>query len=327
MDFTNEIVLPQAEKLVNKVKVIGPSRLGAPYPPFDKYAINESRLPHPMRYKYHELYWDGEGLTLYWITQEEFDEDDAIDFAAEIKRAFNEIRIRSKIAEPFRVLLDVESRNGNSSLKKELHFDDLRESKETNPLKAAHKFAKKRQKGLPALSTLNPDAGDVAKGISMFNSAMGAGTGMGESLEDEEVKTLVADISDAGDVNLGQMTFTDIDGKIKIKADLGYLPKDTILGFHIHETGECEAPYDSAGDHYNPEDVKHPEHSGDMPPLIVNKDGKAYLEFITDRFTLDEIEGKAVIIHSQRDDFKSQPAGDAGERIACGVIKKIKEEA
>ena len=315
MDWTQDIVLPDAVKLVNKIKVIGPRSLGASYPPFDRYSINESRIPLGMRFKYYEPYWDGERITLHWITQDEFDEDDKFDFIQEVKRALNVLRVKNHVVEPFNVLLDVESRNGESAFQKELVFEDLREAKYLD--EAAYKEAKKKK------YNINTNAGDVAQGISMFNNAMGTSQSMSEDLKS---KSLIAEILDRNDMVLGSMSFNDENGKIKVKANLEHLPGDSILGFHIHESGECEAPYDSAGDHYNPQDVKHPEHSGDMPPLIVNKDGKAYLEFITDRFTLNEIEGKSVIIHSQRDDFKSQPAGDAGERIACGIIKNVEEE-
>ncbi len=96
---------------------------------------------------------------------------------------------------------------------------------------------------------------------------------------------------------------------------------DNIYGFHIHEGGECVPPFTSALGHYNPGNCPHPAHAGDLPPLFSNR-GFAFLSFYTERFTPEEVIGRTVIVHGSRDDFTSQPAGDAGMRIACGVIEK-----
>lgn len=107
-------------------------------------------------------------------------------------------------------------------------------------------------------------------------------------------------------------------------------------GFHIHETGLCEPPFTSAGGHYNPERKDHPYHAGDLPSLLVNRDGGAYMVVMTDRFSLEDLlegDGTALIIHEKPDNFANIPqryvsepdedtlaTGDAGGRIACGVI-------
>lgn len=95
-------------------------------------------------------------------------------------------------------------------------------------------------------------------------------------------------------------------------------------GFHIHEGGSCTGdstdPFKNAGGHYNPANVEHPFHAGDMPVLMGNK-GMACCEFYTDRFYPEDIVGKTVIIHDMPDDFRSQPAGDSGMKIACGVVQ------
>jgi len=75
--------------------------------------------------------------------------------------------------------------------------------------------------------------------------------------------------------------------------------------------------------HYNPDNLPHPYHSGDMPPLFGN-DGTAFSVFLTNRFKIDEIIGRTVVIHAQPDDFTSQPSGNSGEKIACGIIEEIK---
>lgn len=97
-----------------------------------------------------------------------------------------------------------------------------------------------------------------------------------------------------------------------------------IFAFHIHEGGQCSGnekdPFASARMHYNPAGCPHPYHAGDMPPLF-GVNGYAYSAFLTDRFTVKEIIGKTVIIHSSPDDFMSQPSGNSGNKIACGEIR------
>lgn len=96
-----------------------------------------------------------------------------------------------------------------------------------------------------------------------------------------------------------------------------------IFAIHIHGgescTGTKSDPFSDAGTHYNPKNCPHPYHAGDMPPLF-STNGYAFSAFITNRFTVDEVIGKTVIIHSAPDDFTSQPGGNAGEKLACGVI-------
>ena len=116
-----------------------------------------------------------------------------------------------------------------------------------------------------------------------------------------------------------------------VKAKINGLPdnrekcKSPIFAFHIHSGGKCTGndkdPFADAGTHYNPNDCNHPYHAGDLPPLFGNN-GYAYTVFLTNRFDVNEIIGKTVIIHSNPDDFTTQPSGNAGSKIACGVIKK-----
>lgn len=96
-------------------------------------------------------------------------------------------------------------------------------------------------------------------------------------------------------------------------------PSD-FYGMHIHEIGNCTKPFDQTGSHYNPNETLHPEHAGDLPPLLGN-DGYAYICFFTNRLTTTDIIGRSIIIHSSADDFTTQPAGNSGEKIACGVIE------
>ena len=97
-----------------------------------------------------------------------------------------------------------------------------------------------------------------------------------------------------------------------------------VFGLHIHEghacTGPADDPFADAGGHYNPEGCLHPHHAGDLPPLFGNH-GYTFQTFLTDRFSLGEVMGRTLILHGHPDDFTSQPAGHAGERIACGIIQ------
>lgn len=131
----------------------------------------------------------------------------------------------------------------------------------------------------------------------------------------------------------GGINFPDINGIVQfyqlpegiiVLADIEGLPKtDTnIFAFHIHEGEDCENNFQNSGGHFNPTNQTHPNHAGDMPPLFSNN-GNAWLAFFTQRFNLNEIIGKTVIIHDQLDDFTSQPAGNSGTKIACGKILKI----
>ena len=98
---------------------------------------------------------------------------------------------------------------------------------------------------------------------------------------------------------------------------------EQIFGFHIHEgtacTGNMEDPFADAMSHYNPNGCEHPCHAGDLPPLFGNH-GFALSVFLTDRFSVDEVIGRTVIIHDHPDDFTTQPSGRSGTKIACGVI-------
>ncbi len=95
-------------------------------------------------------------------------------------------------------------------------------------------------------------------------------------------------------------------------------------GFHIHEGSSCTGnekdEFADVKTHYNPEMCKHPAHSGDLLPLISNK-GYVWENFLIDTFTVKEIIGKTIVIHEKADDFRSQPSGDSGTKIACGEIR------
>lgn len=109
--------------------------------------------------------------------------------------------------------------------------------------------------------------------------------------------------------------------EIKVKG----LPQSErgFFALHIHEKGCCKGEnLENTGGHLNLKGVPHPEHTGDLPPLLSVK-GTAYMAVLTDRFTVRDIMGRSIVIHSDADDFTSQPAGNSGSKLACGVICKV----
>ena len=127
----------------------------------------------------------------------------------------------------------------------------------------------------------------------------------------------------------GDVRFYQMHRSVLVVAEVTGIPapeeacSSPVFGFHIHEGEECsgnkEDPFANAKMHYNPKNCPHPYHAGDLPPLFGNQ-GYAFSAFVTDRFSVREILGKTMIIHSRPDDFKTQPSGDSGEKIACGKI-------
>ena len=122
----------------------------------------------------------------------------------------------------------------------------------------------------------------------------------------------------------GCVRFYQENGCVLIEAELSGLPKGSgtgFFGFHIHQGRDCSgAGFSGTEGHYNPLGQGHPEHAGDLPPLL-SCHGNAYLFAKTDRFSVNEIIGRTVVVHSDPDDFHTQPAGNAGKKIACGVIQ------
>lgn len=126
----------------------------------------------------------------------------------------------------------------------------------------------------------------------------------------------------------GWVNFYELSSSILIEAKIRNLPDSEkgYFGFHIHEGSNCSGTdLADTGSHYNPIYAEHPSHAGDLPPLLLCNGG-AYLSFTTDRFNIKDIIGKTVVIHDSPDDFTTQPSGNAGTKIACGVIKRINKK-
>jgi Cu-Zn family superoxide dismutase len=131
-----------------------------------------------------------------------------------------------------------------------------------------------------------------------------------------------------GDVDLMQ-TPAGVLIKLQIK---GLTPGEH--AFHVHAVGKCDAPFESAGPHFNPGNHKHgilsgEGHAGDMPNLHVPQSGELSVEVVNSAISLEQgkpnsvfdNDGSALVVHAKADDYKSDPAGNAGDRIACGVIQ------
>lgn len=108
---------------------------------------------------------------------------------------------------------------------------------------------------------------------------------------------------------------------VLVRVDVCGLPPGRFFALHIHEGQSCGGEdFACTGGHYDPEERPHPCHAGDLPPLL-STCGWAHLSVLTDRFRLKDILGCTLVIHEGPDDFTSQPAGNAGRKIACGVIR------
>lgn len=127
----------------------------------------------------------------------------------------------------------------------------------------------------------------------------------------------------------GTVRFTNEAGGVHVVADVkGVKPGQH--GFHLHEKGDCSSPdYKSAGGHFNPGNAAHacdptnPRHAGDFGNITVGADGTGHLDMTTVALSFDgpnSLLGKAVILHAGQDDCKTQPTGNSGDRLACGVV-------
>ena len=147
---------------------------------------------------------------------------------------------------------------------------------------------------------------------------------------DEPTKAIAVLSSASGSKVTGTVTFTKSSDGVKIVADVSGLTPGK-HGFHVHEFGDCSAPdATTAGAHFNPTNDPHAghdadkRHMGDLGNLEADASGKARLDLTDKKMKLSAVIGKAVIVHEKADDLKTQPTGDAGGRVACGVIGDAK---
>ena len=144
-----------------------------------------------------------------------------------------------------------------------------------------------------------------------------------------------ADIVNGQGQKIGTANFAASNGGVRVDLDVAQLPQGT-HGVHIHAVGKCEGPdFKTAGGHLNPDMKQHGKdnpsgpHAGDMPNLTASADGKAKTSLIAPHVSLDagpnslfHEGGTAIVIHEKEDDYKTDPSGNSGARIACGVIQK-----
>jgi len=139
--------------------------------------------------------------------------------------------------------------------------------------------------------------------------------------------------SSSGSLVSGKVTLVPMGAGVHLTGTVGGLPPNSIHGFHVHEKGDCSAvDASSAGAHFNPLDSKHgrasasAHHAGDMDNLSSNARGVATVDVHMKGVTLgggaiNDIAGRALVVHAVADDYTSQPTGNAGARVACGVIR------
>lgn len=139
-----------------------------------------------------------------------------------------------------------------------------------------------------------------------------------------DIKGTVYFIKAAGGTNV----YIDVSGLPPYTPAIGNNNPIGPLGFHMHQNCSCAVgdpadPFQSAGGHWNPTNQPHGNHAGDFPVLFSNN-GVARMWFFTDKFTVDEIICKSIIIHQNPDDYRTQPSGDSGKRLACGIVEWYK---
>jgi Cu-Zn family superoxide dismutase len=131
----------------------------------------------------------------------------------------------------------------------------------------------------------------------------------------------------------GSVRFEQIGERVRVTGTVRGLPPGAQLGFHVHEKGDCSSGDGmSAGGHFNPAGTPHgrhgagPHHAGDLPSLSVDSAGQAQVSFVTTALTVGRgatsVLDRGLIVHASPDDYTTQPTGNAGARLACGVIRQ-----
>jgi Cu-Zn family superoxide dismutase len=132
---------------------------------------------------------------------------------------------------------------------------------------------------------------------------------------------------------MGKVTFTALDHGVRVAGEVRGFAPGTEHGFHIHEKGDCGDNGNAAGGHFNPAGGTHGKfaapgsHAGELPSLVADASGTA--RFSVDVHTIsltdgaaNNVVGRALVVHRDRDDFTSQPAGNSGPRVACALITR-----
>lgn len=168
--------------------------------------------------------------------------------------------------------------------------------------------------------------------VPMLALALAAGAA---AAEQQRFRTAQVHLEDRDGRTVGEAVLRETAHGVIVTAKLRNLPPGE-HGFHVHEHGVCEPPFETAGAHFNPgmrshgfEDPKGP-HAGDLPNVVVPASGEIEVELLARDLTLKEgatnslidADGAALLVHAKADDYSSDPSGDSGDRIACGIIER-----
>jgi Cu-Zn family superoxide dismutase len=156
-------------------------------------------------------------------------------------------------------------------------------------------------------------------------------TALGPVVAWAQAPIATAELHNRNGIAVGSVELHEMHKGTLLHARLDGLPAG-VHAFHVHATGRCEPPFDSAGGHYNPYGLEHGfisaggHHAGDLPNIHVPASGRLEIEVFSAFLVLDDQlfddDGAAIVIHAGADDYASQPSGAAGGRIACGVIER-----
>jgi len=178
----------------------------------------------------------------------------------------------------------------------------------------------------------------LSRAVVLALLATGAARGEPTTTQDPQplapARPKTIQLNDLKGKKVGTVVLVDTPHGLLVRGTLTRFPPGR-HAIHFHETGRCEPPFKSAGGHFNPTLKAHGMmdpgglHAGDLPNLVVPKSGKLAFEVFAEELTLAggpntvlDGDGSALIIHAKRDDYHSQPSGDAGDRMACGAITK-----
>lgn len=185
----------------------------------------------------------------------------------------------------------------------------------------------------PPAPTESADAAPAAEAAPAPGVDATGTTSPADAPPDMAVTTATAALAPTqGNAVAGTLAFATVDGGIRVTGEVSGLAPGSEHGFHVHETGDCSAPDGtSAGGHFNPGASDHgrvgqgTHHAGDSDNIVAGEQGTATVDTLLQGATLGDgaatdIIGKGVIVHADPDDYTSQPTGNAGARLACGVI-------
>ncbi len=150
---------------------------------------------------------------------------------------------------------------------------------------------------------------------------------------DQPVLKSALKTTDGTNREVGQVYLRPVDGGVQVYGKLMNMQPGKTVALHIHETGSCADMGKAAGGHFNPDNNPHSNpddmngHAGDLPNLTANENGVATINYVNKQISADvagkySVHRRAFIVHSGADDYTSQPSGDSGDRVACGIIER-----